>query len=82
MENQTLIITLVNFAKRQAKKYMSWLGFISIYMASSHILDNLLTWMFPSWNTEHLIGRIHRKALKLVYSDTPNLSFDELLLKD
>ena len=23
MENQTLIITLVNFAKRQAKKYMS-----------------------------------------------------------
>ena len=27
------------------------------------------------------INRIYERALKLVYNDTPNLSFDELLVK-
>ena len=30
---------------------------------------------------EHHINKIQRRALKLVYNDTPNLSFDELLVK-
>ena len=30
---------------------------------------------------EHHINKIQRRALKLVDNDTPNLSFDELLVK-
>ena len=37
--------------------------------------------MFHSRNTEHHINKIQRSALKLIYNDTPNLSFDELLVK-
>ena len=37
--------------------------------------------MFHSRNTEHHINKIQRRALKLIYNDTPNLSFDELLVK-
>ena len=30
---------------------------------------------------EHHINKIQLRALKLIYNDTPNLSFDELLVK-
>ena len=30
---------------------------------------------------EHHINKIQQRALKLIYNDTPNLSFDELLVK-
>ena len=41
-----------------------------------------LTWMFHSGNMEHHINKIGKRALKVVYNDTTNLIFDELLLKD
>ena len=48
----------------------------------SHFSNCPLIWMFHSRNIEHRLNKIHESALKFVYSDTPNLSFDELLVKD
>ena len=48
----------------------------------SHFSNCPLIWMFHSRNIEHHLNKIHEGALKFVYSDTPNLSFDELLVKD
>ena len=33
-------------------------------------------------NTKNRVNKIHEKALRLVYDDSPYLSFDELLIKD
>ena len=41
-----------------------------------------LTWMFHSRKMEHRINSIHKRALKLVYQDSPDLTFQELLAKD
>ena len=38
--------------------------------------------MFHSGNTENRVNKIHERALRLVYDDSPYLSFDELLIKD
>ena len=38
--------------------------------------------MFHSWNTEKKVNKIDKKALRLLYDDSPYLSFDELLIKD
>ena len=38
--------------------------------------------MFHSRNMEIRINRFHERALKLVYADSQNLSFQELLVKD
>ena len=38
-----------------------------------------LVWMFHSRNTE---DEIHERTLRLVYDDSPYLSFDDLLIKD
>ena len=41
-----------------------------------------LVWMFHRRNTEDRIIKIHERALRLVYDDSPHLRFDELLIKD
>ena len=41
-----------------------------------------LMWMFHSRKMEHRINSIHKRALKLVYQDSHNLTFRELLSKD
>ena len=41
-----------------------------------------LIWMFHSRKMEHRINSIHKRALKLVYQGSPNLTFQELLAKD
>ena len=38
--------------------------------------------MFRSRKMEHRINSIHKRALKLVYQDSPDLTFQELLAKD
>ena len=38
--------------------------------------------MFHSRNTKNRVNKIHERALRLVYDDSPYLSFDELLIKD
>ena len=40
-----------------------------------------LTWMFHDRNLEHLINRVHERALRCVYLDDTS-SFEELLKKD
>ena len=41
-----------------------------------------LIWMFHSKNIEHRISNIDKKALKLVYEDSHDLMFEDLLAKD
>ena len=41
-----------------------------------------LVWIFHSRNTENRVNKIHGRALRLVYDDSPYLSFDEMLIKD
>ena len=41
-----------------------------------------LIWMFHSRKMEHRINSIHKRALKLVYQDSLDLTFQELLAKD
>ena len=41
-----------------------------------------LIWMFHSRKMEGRINSIHKRALKLVYQDSPDLTFQELLAKD
>ena len=41
-----------------------------------------LMWMFHSRKMEHRINSIHKRALKLVYQDSPDRAFQELLAKD
>ena len=38
--------------------------------------------MFHSRNTENRVNKIQESASRLVYDDSPYLSFDELLIKD
>ena len=38
--------------------------------------------MFHSGNTENRVDKIYEKTLRLVYDDSPYLSFDELLIKN
>ena len=40
-----------------------------------------LVWMFHSRNTKNRVNKIHDRALRLVYDDSPYLSFDELPIK-
>ena len=46
------------------------------------LMDGLRIWMFHSRNIEKRINRIHERVLRLVYGDSQDLSFSELLLKD
>ena len=48
---------------------------------TSHVSYCPLTWMFHRRNMELYTNKIHERALKLIY-DAPNLSVEELLLKD
>ena len=41
-----------------------------------------LIWMFHSRTIEHRINRIHERALRLVYDQSHELTFDQLLVKD
>ena len=41
-----------------------------------------LIWMFHSKAMEHRINKIHERALRLVYDNSHDLSFEELLIKD
>jgi len=41
-----------------------------------------LVWMFHSRSCEHRINSLHERSLRLVYKDNPNLTFEELLIKD
>ena len=43
---------------------------------------SLLVWIFSSRNTKNRANKIFERALKLVYHDSPYLSFDELQIKD
>ena len=38
--------------------------------------------MFHSKNTENRVNKIQESASRLVYDDSPYLSFDELLIED
>ena len=42
----------------------------------------LLVLMFHSRNTENRVNKIHERTLRLVYDDSPYLSFDGLLIID
>ena len=39
-------------------------------------------WMFRSGKMDHRINSIHKRALKLVYEDSHNLTFQELMTKE
>ena len=41
-----------------------------------------LIWMFHSRNMINRINTLHKKVLRLVYTNKPNLSFDDLLKED
>ena len=41
----------------------------------------LLVWMFHSRTTKSRVNKIHERTLKLVYDDSPYLSFDKLAVK-
>jgi len=41
-----------------------------------------LIWMFHSKTMEHRINKIHERALRLVYDQSQELTFEELLIKD
>ena len=41
-----------------------------------------LVWMFHTRHAKNRVNKIHERALRLVYDDSPYLSFDELLIKD
>ena len=41
-----------------------------------------LVWMFHSGTMNNRINTFHEKALRLVYTNKPNLSFDDLLKED
>ena len=41
-----------------------------------------LVWMFHSRTMNNRINTLHEKALRLVYTNKPNLSFDDLLKED
>ena len=41
-----------------------------------------MIWMFHSRKMEHRINSIHKRALKLVYQDSYNLTFQKLLAKE
>ena len=40
-----------------------------------------LVWMFHCKNTKNSVNKIHERASRLVYDDSPYLSSDELLIK-
>ena len=48
----------------------------------SHFSYCSLVWMFNSRKMEHRINNIHKRDLKLVYQDSPDLTFLEFLAKD
>ena len=84
----------VNKLCKMASKKLHALARIAKYMdinkqrmlmkafVSSQFSYCLLIWMFHSRKMEHRINSIHKRALKLVYQDSPNLAFQELLAKD
>ena len=41
-----------------------------------------LVLIFHNRNTENRVSKIHERSLRLVYDDSPHLSFHELLIKD
>ena len=49
---------------------------------TSQFLYCLLIWMFHNRNMKNRINRIHEKDLRLVYDDSQDLFFSDLLLKD
>ena len=53
----------------------------SLYNISVFVLSTLL-WMFHSRTMNNRINTLHEKALRLVYTIKPNLSFDDLLKED
>ena len=53
----------------------------SPYHISVFVLSTLI-WMFHSRTMNNRINTLHEKALRLVYTNKPNLSFDDLLKED
>ena len=49
---------------------------------TSQFLYCPLVWMFHSRTMRNRINTLHEKALRLVYANTPNLSFDDPLKED
>ena len=84
----------VNQLCKKASKKLHALDRIAKYMdinnrrilmkafVSSQFSYCLLLWMFHSGKMEHRINSIRKRALKLVYQDLPDLTFQELLAKD
>ena len=84
----------VNQLCKKASKKLHTLARIAKYMdinkrrmlmkafVSSQFSYCPLIWMFHSRKMEHRINSIHKRALKLVYQDSPDLTFQELLAKD
>ena len=82
----------VNQLFKKASKKLHALAIIAKYMdinkrrmfmkVSSQFSYCLLIWMFHSRKMEHRINSIHKRALKLVYQDSPDLMFQEFLAKD
>ena len=50
--------------------------------ASSQFSYCRLIWMFHSKKMEDTVNSIHKRALKLVYQDSHDLTFQELLAKN
>ena len=51
-------------------------------LITSQFLYCPLVWMFHSRTMNNRINTLHEKALRLVYTNKPNLSFDDLLKED
>ena len=66
---------------RIAKYVDKWRMLMKAFV-SSQLSYCPLIWMFHSRKMEHRINNIHKRALKLVYQDSPDLTFQELLAKD
>ena len=97
-DDETSIIPLSNFTKGQAKKIHALTRIFKYTaqkkrkkkkkkkrtFKTAFVKSHFSHWflMFFSRNIEHHINRIHETALKLIYNDTLNVSFDELLVKD
>ena len=83
----------VNQLYKKASKKLHALARIAKYMninkrrmlmktsVSSQFSYCPLIWMFHSIKMEHRIISIHKRALKLVYQDSPDLTFQQLLAK-
>ena len=93
----TLILTFIltnmsiNYVRRQTRNSMLQLELLSILWTSIseefsrrllYYHSCIVAQMLHSRKMEHRINRIHKRALRLIYEDSHDLTFQELLAKD